>query len=125
MPLRPFALGLFALGALAVACHAYARGEEASPISELSENELRLALADSTHGFVTYRAGPSPRSDSARRLAGAGAWAMEGGQYERAFRLLRAAYALGVEDSLFVYDTGEMLKLLRCPRERVALYARA
>ena len=87
----------------------------------LTRDDLAYVARDTAFGWVTYRSDGTARGDSARRFAAAGAWDLEGGDWQRGLRLVQAAFQLGVADSSFYRDAFELLKLLRCPKETVVL----
>jgi len=68
---------------------------------------------------VTYQSNGTARSDTARRLAAAGMWDVEGGSFTRGLRFIALAIRMSVADSAFYQDTHELLEQLGCQTERV------
>jgi len=91
------------------------------PLQNLIPGDLAYAMRDTAAGWVMYQSGGSARGDTARRLAAAGVWDLEGSDGKRGIRLLQAAFRFGVADSSFYHDAFELFKLLRCPAEASAL----
>src|SRR5262245_51597880 len=90
---------------------------------DLTRADLVYATRDTTIGWATYRSGGTARGDSARRIAAAGAWDLEGGNFNRGIRLIQAAFRFGVADSAFYHDAFELLKQLRFPTAAVVRVA--
>lgn len=111
----------YAAFAHVLAC-AQLRAQQADdPARGLSRADVAYALQDSVFGWIVYRSDGSAHSDSARRFAAAGAWDLEGGDWQRGVRLLQTAVRFGVADETFYRDAAELMKLLRCPAEAVTL----
>ena len=73
----------------------------------------------------SYVSDGTARSDTARRLAYAGAWAFEDGDQARGLPLIEAAWQLGVADPVFYQDMMALTHLLRCPTERLMIATEA
>jgi len=106
---------------LVLVCEAAGAQGARNPMRGLSRDDLAYAMRDTTFGGASYHSNGTPRGDTARRLAAAGAWDLEGGKLDRGFRLFQAAFRLGVADSSFYHDAFELLQQLRCPKELVLL----
>lgn len=96
--------------------------EPRRPVSEPTAADLRYALGDTAYGWIAYRSDGSARSDSARRVAAAGMWDLEGGDRSRGIRLVHAALRLGVADPEFYRDAGELMTAFRCLSEAVGIF---
>ncbi len=87
--------------------------------------ELRVIVRQGRAGWMDYPGDGTPRGDTVRALLNVGMWELEGGDVRRGLRLVRAAFRLGVVDSLAYVDFGQALYQYRSHEEGLALYDEA
>lgn len=112
----------------ALACHSGAPPTRAAlgvgAAELLPPADLRYAF-EGGQGWFDYRSDGSPRGDTVSRLLSVGMWNIEGGDVERGLRMVRAAFRLGVADSLAYKDFAEFLPIYRANEEALLLYREA
>lgn len=112
-----FSLALLALIS-GLACHRASSPTLDARVEELSAQDLADVFTPSrSTGWGAYHSDGTPRGDSTVRIAWVGMWDVEGGDWDRGLRLIRAAYARGVPDRDFYHDYIAAMRLARRPAD--------
>jgi hypothetical protein len=93
-------------------------------LAGISASDLEYSFRDSTYGFFTIPSDGTPRGDSARRILAAAFWDLEGGEYRRGARLLKAGLHFGVGhlDQRSYRTADDLLMVTRDQAEQFRLY---
>lgn|GEM_PF-6070795 len=100
------------------ACHHSVRPTAADEPVLLTESDSAMVFSPNTSiGWFDYRSDGTTRGDSTVRIASVGMWALEGGDWDRGVRLVRAAFTRGLPDVNFYKDYIAVMLLVRRPAD--------